>query len=129
MLSCPLILFTVFLSARGHAQAAQDGEFSVQRFEPSPGPRNYLSVVGGRTAGEWAWSAGMLFDYAHNPFVLRSCLSATDCDASNAVRKDDVHVVENMFTWNVMGSLTPIPRLHGLPTGIAKQTPKKQTIN
>ncbi len=100
---CPNVAF---------AQAAeQDGEFTVQRFDPAPGPHNYLSVESARTRGELAWSAGMMFDYARDVFVLRSCVSSTNCDDPNAVQQDDVHVVQDMFTWNALASLTPIPRL------------------
>lgn len=84
---------------------------SVQRFEPAVGPRNYFSVAGGRTAGAWAWSAGLVADYANSPFVLKSCESATNCDDPNAQSVHDLAVVEHMVTWNLMGTLTPIPRL------------------
>jgi hypothetical protein len=86
------------------------GEFSVQRFEPAPGSRNYLSVEGARMAAAVGWSAGVMFDYANKPFVVRSCVSSEDCSAPNAAT-EDVAVVSDMFTWNLMGSITPLPFL------------------
>ena len=93
------------------AQEATDKEFSVQRFNPAVGPRNYFTTRGARTDGEMAWSAGLMVNYAYQPFVVRSCRSETDCDDPNAGQPTDVKVVENLLTGDLMGSLTPIPRL------------------
>jgi len=101
-------LATSLLAPAAVAQEAVDGEFSVQRFEPAIGPRNYLSVAGGRTAGEFDWSASATFDYQRDPLVVKSCVSATDCGDPNASNPVDVPVVEDMFTWNLMGSFTPV---------------------
>jgi OmpA-OmpF porin, OOP family len=97
-------------STAGQAQeaSAQNGEFSVQRFEPVAGPKNFLTVAGARMSGDLTWSAGMMFDYQRDPFVVRSCVSDTDCSDPNASSPEDVAVVADMFTWNVMGSLTPV---------------------
>jgi hypothetical protein len=43
-----------------------------------------------------AWSAGLAFDYARDPFVLRSCASTSDCSKPNA-SEGDVHVVRDML--------------------------------
>jgi hypothetical protein len=91
--------------------AQQDGEFSVQRFEPPPGPRNYLSVAGGRTDGELAWSAALMFDYQRDPFIITSCTSTTDCSAADAQNLQETKVVQDTASWNLMGSFTPIPIL------------------
>jgi len=100
------------LLAAGSASAQapqQQGEFSVERFEPAMGPHNYLSVESGRTQGDLAWSAGLVFDYANQPFVMRSCLSPTSCDAPDAVEADNIHVVAHLITWNFLGTFTPVP--------------------
>ncbi|MFP6684568.1 MAG: hypothetical protein VB934_07640, partial [Polyangiaceae bacterium] len=83
------------------------GDVSVQRFEPAIGPRNFSSVAGARTDGHWAWSAGLVFDYARKPFVLRSCATATDCSAGSG---EDLPIVEDLFTWSILASVTPTPR-------------------
>ncbi|MEM6787031.1 MAG: thrombospondin type 3 repeat-containing protein [Myxococcota bacterium] len=101
-------VLTVSVSAGAQEASAVDGEFSVQRFEPAIGPRNYLSVAGGRTAGELDWGVSAMFDYQREPLVVKSCISATDCDAPNAQNTTDVPVVQDMFTWNLMGSFTPV---------------------
>jgi len=111
----PLVGLTAGLSSLAAAAAAQepatDNEFTVQRFDPAPGPRNYFTTRGVRTDGKMAWSAGAFINYAWKPFVVRSCASETNCDDPNATNKDDVKVVENMITGDAMGSFTPIPRL------------------
>lgn len=92
------------------AQAIED-EFTVQRFNPAPGPRNFFTTRGARTDGQMAWSAGLFVNYAYKPFVVRSCESETNCDDPNAVRPQDIRVVENMVTADALASLSPIPRL------------------
>ncbi|MFO0758458.1 MAG: OmpA family protein [Byssovorax sp.] len=97
-------------SARAQAtttSAAQDGEFSVQRFEPAAGTNNFLSVEGARMDGRFGYSAGLLFDYANSPFVVQSCASKTDCSAPNATNTTDTKVVSDMFTWNLLGAISP----------------------
>src|SRR5687768_18550365 len=53
--------------------AAIEDEFSVQRFNPAPGPRNYFTTRGVRTDGEMAWSAGLVINYAYEPFAVVNC--------------------------------------------------------
>ncbi len=87
-----------------------DGEFTVQRFDPAPGPRNFFVTRTARSDGKNTWSAGVIFDYAHNPFTVQSCLTATDCSAPNAQLRD-IHVVESLATAHVLASYTPKPYL------------------
>ncbi|MBK7581041.1 MAG: thrombospondin type 3 repeat-containing protein [Myxococcales bacterium] len=98
-------------SVTAQAQDAKEKEFSAQRFDPAPGPRNYFSTRGVRTDGQMAWSAGLMVNYSWEPFVVRSCFSDTNCDDKNATGTDDVKVIENMVTGDALASLTPIPRL------------------
>ena len=93
------------------ALAQQDGEFSVQRFEPAPGPDNFITVEGARVRGNMAWSVGLFANYAHKPFVVRSCESETNCDDPNALLNDDIAVVKDLMTADLLASLTPIPKL------------------
>lgn len=58
-----------------------------------------------------AWSGGLFVNYSNSPFVLRSCVSKTDCSSPNAVNSTDVKVIETMVTGDLMASLTPIPKL------------------
>jgi OmpA-OmpF porin, OOP family len=103
---------TLAVAPDGRAQdAAIEEEFTIQRFNPAPGPRNYFTTRGARTDGEMAFSGGLFVNYAYRPFVVRSCQSETNCDDPNAFRESDVTVVENMVTADVLASLTPIPRL------------------
>jgi outer membrane protein OmpA-like peptidoglycan-associated protein len=93
------------------AQSPASGEFSVQRFEPAPGSKNYLSVEGARMDGNWGWTAGLMFNYARDPFMVQSCKSQTDCSAPNAVQQNDTAVVRDMFTADLLASVSPISRL------------------
>jgi hypothetical protein len=65
---------------------------------------------GVRSDGENAWSAGLLVDYANEPIVVESCVSATTCDPSVATVRE-LKVVENLAVADLMGSYTPFPRL------------------
>ena len=98
-------------SSAAGAQEAFDGEFSVQRFNPAPGPRNGITSRGARQAGNMSWSLGAIANYGYKPFVIRSCISETDCDDPNASNPDDVLVVENLVSADILGSLTVIPDL------------------
>jgi hypothetical protein len=91
-------------------ESAFEGEFSVQRFNPAPGPRNLVVTRGARSDGKMTFSAGFLAHYAFEPFVVRSCANATNCDEPGA-SQEDVKVVENLVTADLMGSLTIIPEL------------------
>jgi OmpA-OmpF porin, OOP family len=105
-------LFSTEVRAQQGASAAvSDGEFSVQRFEPAIGPHNINSVAGGRTSGHFAWSAGLMFDYAKKPFVVKSCVTVSDCSSPNDNNPAGAAVVDDLMTWNMMASLTPTPRL------------------
>jgi OmpA-OmpF porin, OOP family len=86
---------------------AQQGEFSVQRFEPAPGTKNYLSVAGLRMDGAWGFSVGLAFDYARNPFVVLSCRSQTNCTDKNTQQAQDVPVIQDMFTLNLLAAVSP----------------------
>jgi OOP family OmpA-OmpF porin len=98
------------LPAVAQAQASVDGDFSVQRFTPAPGPHNFVTTRGARVDGEMAYSAGLVLSYAYQPFSVVSCESETNCSESSPFRRD-IDVVKSLATADVMGSLTPIPML------------------
>ncbi len=100
----------------GHASnaAAQDAlgkEFSAQRFDPAPGPRNFLSTRGVRSDGEMAWSAGLVVHYQNTPIKVQSCVSDTPGSCDAGLQLQTLKVIENMVQGDVLVSLTPIPRL------------------
>lgn len=98
-------------SAVAQTTKAQDGQFSTQRFEPAPGTKNFLSVQGLRMDGHWGWSVGLAFDYAKNPFVVVSCATQTNCKDANATQATNTTVIGDMFTWNMLAAVSPVPRL------------------
>lgn len=94
--------------ARDASAQAQEGEFSVQRFEPAAGGNNLLSVERVRMVEQWGWSAGLWFNYARNPFVVVSCRASDNCDEPNATQVEDVPVVSDMMQWDLTGSINPL---------------------
>jgi len=108
LLSALTVASASLLPTSASAQEAQNGEFSVQRFAPAPGPGNYLSVEGARMDTEMGWSAGLFFNYSRDPFVVVSCQSVDNCDDPNALNRENVSVIQDMFTWDLMGSFQPI---------------------
>ncbi len=107
-----LLLPLLVGASLGIAQGAASGqtqEFSVQRFEPAPGPGNFLGVETLRMDGEWHWSAGLFMNYSQDPFVVNSCVSPTTCSDPAATNKTQVDVVRNMFTSDLLAALSPRP--------------------
>ncbi|HJK97177.1 MAG TPA: thrombospondin type 3 repeat-containing protein [Polyangiaceae bacterium LLY-WYZ-14_1] len=65
-------------AARAQGGAPPLDEFSTVTFKPAPGPGNGLATDGATVRGHLAPSAGLIFDYAHEPFVLFTA----ECDAN-----------------------------------------------
>lgn len=101
---------SLLASTRGFAQQTVDHGISVQRFQAAPGPRNSFTMRGARTDGDKVWSAGMMVNYAFEPLTVRSCRSVDNCADAGAIA-EDVKVVENMITGDVLGSFTIVPRV------------------
>jgi hypothetical protein len=96
-------------TSRASAQQAASKEFTSERFDPAPGPRNFFSTRTARSDGTKTWSAGFFAGYAHKPLVVYSCLSS-DC-INNGSRKGDLNVVKSLVAGNLMGSFTLMPQL------------------
>jgi hypothetical protein len=64
------IIFSTVTASRASAQGTPLQSFSVLRFTPAVGTLNYFMVDGGRVHGEMSASAGLVLDYAYNPFRL-----------------------------------------------------------
>ena len=87
------------------------GNMAAERFEPAPGPKNFITVEGARTEGNMAWSGTALVSFGLNPIAIASCTTTTDCSAPDATNKTELKVVNAIVTGHLLGSLTPIPRL------------------
>ncbi len=99
-------------SSPSFAQSQVEGEISVQRFDPAPGPRNFIMTRSARTDGEKTWTAGVFVNYGFKPLEITRCVSSTgSCDEAVNRTTQEVAVVENMVTGEAIGSFTPIPRL------------------
>ncbi len=95
---------TVFclISANAFAQgesAPADTSFSIQNFQPSPGPLNFFAVESPEIGDDMKPSVGMFLSYQHRPFVLLNCPDG-DCDDGS----DTINAVENFLTLDILGS-------------------------
>ena len=78
----PLVALTgVFLAGTASAQQ-KDGEFTVQRFSPAIGPRNFITQEGARIDGKMAFSLGVFGNYGNDPFLIKTCVSNSTCSAA-----------------------------------------------
>jgi OmpA-OmpF porin, OOP family len=112
LLACLAIVASTLVTGVASAQQPlKEGEFSVQRFAPAIGPRNFITVQGARTDGKMAFSLGAFGNYGNRPFVITSCVSASDCDANDAARLREISIVETLVTGELLGSLTIVPQL------------------
>jgi outer membrane protein OmpA-like peptidoglycan-associated protein len=111
LLACFAIVASMLVTGVVSAQELKSGEFSVQRFSPAVGPRNFITVQGARTDGKMAFSLGAFGNYGDRPFVITSCISATDCAANDAARRREIRIVETLVTGELLASLTVVPRL------------------
>ncbi len=106
-----VVSLIALLSIASRASAQQvDSEFSVQRFNPAPGPRNLITTRTLRMKGEMAFSVGAMGNYAYKPFVVNRCepaAGASTCEGASDL--EEVPVVENLVTGDLMGTLTPVP--------------------
>ena len=112
LLACFAIVAGMLVTGVASAQQElKQGEFTVQRFFPAIGPRNFITVQGARTDGKMAFSVGAFGNYGNRPFVLTTCLSASDCASNDAARLREIGVVETLVTGELMGSLTVVPQV------------------
>jgi OmpA-OmpF porin, OOP family len=114
----PALLGAVALAFSLAAQSAQaqaqvSGDFAVQRFDPAAGPHNYFTTRGARMDGQMAWSAGLMANYSFRPFEVNSCVAplGANCGDAAASPTRTARVIENEVTGDLLGTLTPVPRL------------------
>lgn len=105
-------LATLAAAPSAWAQDRVEGDLSVQRFDPAPGLRNFITTRSARVDGEGQWTAGGFVNYGYRPFELRRCPETPGgCDAADDAVVQDFRVIENMVTGEAIGSFTPLPRL------------------
>jgi OmpA-OmpF porin, OOP family len=95
------------IPASVHAQQATN-EFTAQRFDPAPGPRNFFVTRTARSDGNKTWSAGFYGSYAAKPLVITGCLT-TRC--TSADRLGNLEVIKTMIAGDLLGSFTLMPPL------------------
>jgi outer membrane protein OmpA-like peptidoglycan-associated protein len=111
LLACLAVVAGMLLTGVASAEELKHGEFSVQRFTPALGPRNFVTVQGARTDGQMAFSLGVYGNYGYRPFVITSCISETDCDANDASKLREIPIVETIMTGAIGASLTVVPQV------------------
>src|SRR5262245_60114698 len=102
-----VVVCLLFASVASAQQSLKDGEFTVQRFAPAPGPRNFVTVEGARTDGQMAFSIGIVGNYGNDPFVI----NIKPCTPSVSCARTDLHIVETVISADLLASLTVVPRL------------------
>ncbi|NOY91279.1 MAG: OmpA family protein [Deltaproteobacteria bacterium] len=115
--------FSLLLTGPSEA-AAQTGvptqRFSVNLFNPAPGPGNYLAVDGAQVGGHLTASAGLVIDYAQQPFVLYRATCTDDTMANCETNGVESELVRYSLTGHVLASLALFDRLQiGLDVPVA----------
>ena len=114
--SCLALLTALALALLAAPTLAQDrpplGEFNVMRFTPVAGPGSYFGVEGGSVRGMLEGSAGLVIDYAHQPFTLydAECSDPADPATCNVVGSGR-QIVSYTAAAHLMGSIALWDRL------------------
>lgn len=95
----------------GRAQGVRQDSFAIQRFVPAPGGANYLMVDGAAVGNHMASTVGLLVDYAHRPFVLRTASCAGGNTDDCRLEETKVDIVSYQLTFDAMASLALFSRL------------------
>jgi len=66
-----LLVSTTAGAQQAASTSAQEGEFSVQRFDAAPGSKNYFTVEGARMDSVMGFTAGVLFNYTKQTVVVK----------------------------------------------------------
>ena len=77
-----------------------DTSFSIQLFQPSPGPLNFFAVESPEIGDDMTPSVGLMLSYQHRPLVLYNCESASSCADS----RQTIDAVENYLTADILAS-------------------------
>ena len=91
------------------AQDARSGDIAAERFLPAPGPGNLITIETARVPASFAYSFGLVIDYARDPFRLRHCLPGP-CTAPGAT-VDHLNVVSDLGAASILAAITPFPRI------------------
>jgi outer membrane protein OmpA-like peptidoglycan-associated protein len=106
---CALVGFVASPSGAARAQETRVGDVAAERFQPAPGPSNFVTVETARVPLEFAYSFGLVVDYARQPLRLRHCLPGP-CNAAGAMITH-LDVVRDLGQATLLAALTPIGRL------------------
>jgi outer membrane protein OmpA-like peptidoglycan-associated protein len=107
-----LALFTAAQASAQQTVHEQDSSFSVNLFEPAPGPDNFFSVEGPEVGDDLMPSVGLLFYYQHRPFVLLNCDADNNCgdDIEGGPEARTINLVENLMVAELNASFTFLKR-------------------
>lgn len=96
-------------SASASAQQIEN-EISVQRFDPAPGPGNFITTRSARSEGQLVWTAGFMANYAYRPLSIKICRTSP-CGEAGTPGVRLIPVVENLVSGDAYGSFTIFPEL------------------
>ncbi|MBI5488913.1 MAG: OmpA family protein [Deltaproteobacteria bacterium] len=95
--------------ARAQTDWQVDSTFSVQLFEPAPGPNNFVNVEGTRIGSDFAITGGVIFNYQWQPFSLYACKTGTGnagepaCELESEPR---ANIIEHMIAGDALFSVS-----------------------
>ena len=99
-----------FFASTANAKDAVRREFSADRFDIAPGPRNFFETRTARSDGNKTWSAGFFGGYAKDPFTITSPCNAYACTEQN-YNPTEMKVIKTLAAGDLMGSFTLMPKL------------------
>jgi OOP family OmpA-OmpF porin len=111
------LLLGLLVLGLGPSASAQDPgappteSFSVLRFRPAPGPRNFLEVERAEVPGHLTGSVGVVFDYGHRPFSLFEAECDPDGTNCRVLDSESTPLVRYTAAAHLYGSFQLFDRL------------------
>ena len=79
MVLASLVAIVLLSTATEVAAQPEDTTFSIQLFQPAPGPSNFFTIEAADIGPDMTPSVGLLLSYQHRPFVLLDCTEDGEC--------------------------------------------------
>lgn len=86
-----------------------DKTFSVNHFQPAPGPVSFFNVEAPDLGDDMKPSVGLIFSYHHKPLVILNCDQDGNCGEDSGAYKP-INAVENLLVMDVLASFNFLKR-------------------
>jgi len=103
------VITTLLFGGTAWAQEA-DKTFSVNHFQPSPGPVTFFNVEAPELGDDLKPFVGLTLAYMHKPFVIFNCDVDDNCGEEVGAYRP-VNAVENLMVMDVLASFNFLKRL------------------